>query len=392
MAATAAAKAGSIVDVHWVLRLVEERFHRDVEGRPIREGRTPPELLRPGEIEYRTCPYEGSRKHHPNPMNVSALKQTGAHFDEIVDALAVLRSAYSEARGTYGPDPMDLWRVSQLGSALPWFFIFRDEAVPAYAAALAKATQGTGILSLRLVGMMLQGWQPPVLTAQTVLDLAEATGTLIGPTEVCSAGARMIALFHEPLMPTREPAAPRGLGEVERLLPLRREMLQFGACYVALKLALWTYHHARRYLYGDVAAALGDQAPPELATLLGAPVEPPDCPRFEPPNPAAIPAALRATWLHHLASYIVPIAPDGADRAVADAVHRMADIVGEGASPAKTYAQLDARFGEIAGRVEAGLRGQPDAVELGPEERDRLLIASPRAMFDRLSDRLPDHG
>jgi len=52
-------------------------------------------------------------------MNVSALKQTGARWDEVVDALAFLRAAYTEARGGYGPDVLDLWRVSQLGSALP---------------------------------------------------------------------------------------------------------------------------------------------------------------------------------------------------------------------------------------------------------------------------------
>ncbi len=36
-----------------VARMIDERFHRDVEGRPIREGRTPTELLRDGDIGYR---------------------------------------------------------------------------------------------------------------------------------------------------------------------------------------------------------------------------------------------------------------------------------------------------------------------------------------------------
>src|SRR5262249_43347410 len=44
----------------WVQRMVEERFHRDDEGRPLREGRTPPEFQQPGEIDYRPCPYAGS--------------------------------------------------------------------------------------------------------------------------------------------------------------------------------------------------------------------------------------------------------------------------------------------------------------------------------------------
>ena len=59
-----------------VARMIEERFHRDDEDRPIREGRTPAEFLRDGDIEYRTCPYAGSRFQHANPMNVSALRQT----------------------------------------------------------------------------------------------------------------------------------------------------------------------------------------------------------------------------------------------------------------------------------------------------------------------------
>jgi hypothetical protein len=39
---------GSVVSPSalWVLRMVDERFHRDDEGRPLREGRTPVEYLR----------------------------------------------------------------------------------------------------------------------------------------------------------------------------------------------------------------------------------------------------------------------------------------------------------------------------------------------------------
>src|ERR1051325_5722152 len=129
-------------------------------------------------------------------MNVSALRQTSAHWDEIVEALGFLRTAYAEARGGYGPDVMDLWRVSQLGSALPWYFVLAGEPLPAYAAALSKATLGTGILAQRLILKMLtEAWAPPPFTTPVLVALAESTGTLVGETEVCSAGDKMVARF-----------------------------------------------------------------------------------------------------------------------------------------------------------------------------------------------------
>src|SRR6201986_568222 len=102
-----------------VLRMVSERFHRDVEGRPLREGRTPPEFFRPDDIEYKQCPYSGARHQHANPMKASARRQTSAHWDEICDALAVVRAGYVALRppAATGLDVMDVWRISQLGSA-----------------------------------------------------------------------------------------------------------------------------------------------------------------------------------------------------------------------------------------------------------------------------------
>src|SRR5689334_968929 len=136
--------------------MVEEQFHRDSEDRPIRESRTPSHLLRDGEIELRPCPYTGSRFQNTRPMNASALRQTSAHWDEILDALAFLRVAYSDARGGYRADWLDIWRVGQLGSSLPWFFILRERATcPAYLAALSKATLGVGIWGWRVFVKML---------------------------------------------------------------------------------------------------------------------------------------------------------------------------------------------------------------------------------------------
>lgn len=379
----------------WVVRMVEERFHRDDEGRPLREGRTPDELLQLGEIEYRACPYPGSRQQSALVpalvMNVSALRQTSAHWDELVETLGFLRTAYAEARGGYGPDVMDLWRVSQLGSALPWFFVLRGEPLPAYAAALSKATLGTGILAQRLMQRMLtERWLPPPFTAPALVALAESTGTLVGATEVCSAPEKMIARFLEILV-AGTPGG--GVAAVAPLIAQRDRVLGFAATYCGFKLVVWLYYQARRFLYADVEAHLGAGADAalraELRALLDAPCEPPDFYVIEPDHLAAVPPALRAAWLGQLANLIVPFAPDGCDRPLLDGARRMAaamldDARDPVARACATFARLDAIYGELLADVEAGLRGARPAAPFEAAVRDRLIAASPRALFAAL--------
>jgi hypothetical protein len=366
--------------------MVEERFHRDDEDRPLREGRTPAEFLREGEIEYRACPYSGSRR--DRVMNVSALRQTSAHWDEIVAALGFLRAAYAEARGGFGPDVMDVWRVSQLGSALPWYFVLRGEPLPAYAAALSKATLGTGILAQRLLHKMLrEAWAPPPLNTEALRALAESTGTLVGETEVCAAPDKMIARFLDALV-----AGAARPGIVDHLIAERDRVLAFGACYAQFKLALWLYFQARRFLYADVAAAAPRAADRDaMIALLAAPCEPPDFFVIEPPDLAAVPPALRAAWLAQLAGLIAPFAPDGSDQIVRDRVVAMAAAMADAdgapvARACRTFDRLDALFAEVVAGVEAGLRGTqfPPPGPISAHARDRLLAASPRAAFAAL--------
>lgn len=398
-----------------VLRMVEEQFHRDADDdRPLREGRTPPALLRPGEIERRACPYAGSRL--GRPMNVSALKQTGARWDELVDALALLRAAYTEARGgAYGPDVLDLWRVSQLGSALPWFYILREPGAraPAFAAALSKATLGTGILAQRLFVEALSRQAIPEVTSAALLAGAEWTETLVADDEVCAASEKMILRFLDVLVgPARR---CEGAGGVAGLAAQRAAVLELGAHYLAFKHLVWMYYLARRFLYGDLVAALG--AAPERAAgaraLLDDPCEPPDFFVVGPDAMAEVALARRGAWLRALALPLVPLAPGapgGGDAAQAaralELAAAMADdpdvreVAGEvarvtGAPAARAavigralaqYARLDAIFGDAVACTESGFRtayGRPPLE--APREaidarvRDRLLPNPPRA-------------
>ena len=293
---------------------------------------------------------------------------------------------------------MDLWRVSQLGSALPWFHVLAGEPLPAYAAALSKATLGTGILAQRLLLQRLaQAWTPPPFTAAVLAGLAESTGTLVGETEVCSAPDKMIARFLEILVgePAASSAAPSEAPSaapseaIARLIAAEDRVLGFGAGYCAFKLAMWLYYQARRFLYADVAAARGDGA---VRALLDAPCEPPDFFVIEPPRPAAVPPVLRAAWLDRLADLIAPFAPDGSDQPVLDAARRMAAVMQDDAPDpvaraVAAFARLDAIWGEVVASVEAGLRGAPCPIAIDAATRDRVVVTPPRALFGALAGR-----
>jgi hypothetical protein len=328
-------------------------------------------------------------------MNVSALRQTSAHWDEVVDALALLRVAYSDARGGYRGDVMDLWRVSQLGSALPWFYILREGVLcPAYAAALAKATLGVGIWGQRvLVKMLGERRLPGPVTSQMIYDTAEETLTLLSSHEVCSASEKMMLKFFDVFVDTT--IVSEGRGETAALATKRDEVLRFGAHYAGFKQWLWTYCLARRFLYADLIAALGPRE--DLAELLAAGVEPPDFFFAEPANPERMPLVARTQWFLGLANLVIPFAVDRSDEPLREHTLKLAKVMGEepapidGVAPAIAravgqFAALDAIHGEVIATVEAGFRGEPSPV-IDASVRDRLVGSSPRAMIAALAPR-----
>jgi len=427
--------------------MVEEQFHRDDEGRPIREGRTPEEFLKPGDIEYKPCPYAGSRKDHALPMNVSALRQMSAHWDDILGAMVMMRDGYRKIRGILELDLMDAWRVSQLGSALPWWFILgKGETAPAYAAALAKAMQGVGLWSQRdFVRALTEKWTPPPITAASILALTEENGTLIAETEVCAGPEKMLLRFFEAMVgftPADAKATPR----LETLIAERDAMLDFAAHYLGFKVALWIHYLARRFVHADIVAALGKQVDDRAAQdaiarangsetqvardaavkeivagvreLISGPCEPADFYLIGPPDLAGAPPAARHAWLRSLASHIVPCAPDLRDvdlRATANEIAAALEspgaesaavslddlsvevdrVTGCGAAASAAVAnalaisaRLDTLLGVLVARVEAGFRRAASTEAAGPIDaasRDRLLASPPRALLQRLA-------
>ncbi len=389
--------------------MVQEQFHRDSEGRPIRESRTPPELLKEGEIELKPCPYAGSRHLHENPMNVSALRQMSAHWDELIDCIGFLREAYRGARGDYRADLMDIWRVGQMGSALPWFYILRlGETCPAYAAALSKATLGVGIWGARVLidQFALRTFENPgpPWTAQEIWQTSETNQTLIAEHEVCAASQAMMLKFYEPYV-AATPVAH--LGDVARLVPEQGELVRFTAHYLAFKQWIWIYWLARRWLVLELQAAVGVQD--EHAEHLDPDAEPPDFFVLQPQRPTEIPLAHRRHWFAQLAALVEPFCSDGSDapyrahaatlalimseepedleRVAREVPQQPRDAARRIARAACMFAKLDALHGQVIATVEAGFRGEVSAT-IDATVRDAVLRSSPRTLFARYAPSL----
>jgi len=397
--------------------MVSEQHHRDEEGRLLRESRAPADCILPGEIEYKPCPYGGSRAvlppSPPLPMNVSALRATSASWDDIINAVALLRVAYTEGRATAAMEVMDVWRVSQLGSALPWFFILgRGERSPAYAANLAKATLGMGLWGQRVFARMIsEHWSPPPLTAEVIHELAEANGTLVGETEVCSGPEKMLLRFYAALLDlVPDTTSPH----LSHLVANRDAVVRFGAHYLNMKLALYVLFLARRFVYADVLAALPDVGlAPQLRELLHAPCEPPDFFTVAPTDMAALAPEHRLAWFAQLAAQLVPCAPDASDAPLRGAMVQLATTMAVTAAPPlvtaevaalhgcsqdaaarvaralATWAQLDTIHGFVLGVIENGLRaatGAPlHAAAITATERDQLVQHPARWLLARLA-------
>lgn len=397
--------------------MVIETALRDAEGRLLRENRAPAEAIRPGEIEMKKCPYAGSRQTDPPlPMNMSALRSMKHHWGDVIDSVAIMRTAYQEVRGIEKMEVYDLWRVSQFGSALAWYYILgHRELAPVYAASLAKATLGMGIWAQTVfVRMVAEQWIPPPMTPRTILELAEGNSTLLAEIEVCAAPEKMLLRFYEALLDL--PPETKKSPQMQRLVDNRDSVVRFSAYYTNMKLVLYVLFLARRFVYADLLAVLPDsEHAPALRELLDAPCEPPDMVMLAPAGMPEMPLMKRAGFLASLVMNIVPLTPDKSDIPLQAAMVEVAAsmLVAEGppevvdevrhtqrvgpkqaadaARAIATWARLDHLFARVVGIVENGMRkavgADPYDAPISAEDRDRLVVASGRPVLARLAPR-----
>lgn len=245
----------------------------DDEQRPLGEHRAPKGLEGAAPTELRRCPYPGSRHQHALPMNLSALRQTTRHWDEVTSGLAALRQWCG---GDAEPAELgDLWRQTAAASVVPAFLLFRADAsdkavIDAGTAVLFKASLGLKFLieQRALDELVATGALDGRRAADTLAEYSETSGWLVGRQEVCAATPKMIhdvlrvVISGGPIGPSRMIAA---VTEPERL----RRFFRAAWALHAVLLSFSTGSTLRRAAAG-APAVLEDPPPPnEFSLTLG---------------------------------------------------------------------------------------------------------------------------
>ncbi len=175
--------------------------YKDADGRPIGEVRASPEARAGVATEYKRCPYSGSRHDHERPMNVSSLRQSTRDWPQIIGALDFVGTAYRRRHPATPPSLAEYWRLATAMSLLPAYFMFRhdgpiaDGHIPPFAGSINKMLGGIMSVCSKLTLAELSAGRTAadsVVTPGLILEAAEATGSLIGATEVCAGTPMML--------------------------------------------------------------------------------------------------------------------------------------------------------------------------------------------------------
>jgi hypothetical protein len=187
----------------WIMhRDVHEYF--DVDGRPIGEGRS--QAFAQVETSYKSCPFAGSRHHHPKPMNMSALQSILPAWQTSLALLAQLSGRYQAFYRKEVTTYYDLALISGMGVFLAdYMALRRNEPLislqfPVWMSGLYKVC--LGFQQATFLAMMNEQFA----TRSEEQALPDATGfyayleeqlLLIGEAEVCGGSEEMISRAYE---------------------------------------------------------------------------------------------------------------------------------------------------------------------------------------------------
>ena len=194
--------ATEIRDAFAVLDWIVSRHvhsYLDTAGRPIGEGRS--SVIQEVQTEMRACPYPGSRYHHENPMNASAI-QGMPPWPQLLATMTWLSHRHRKRYGTGVTNSNDLARITSAGIMLVDYLALRREnpvgsrEVPLPVSGVYKVCLGYQLAYLP--ERFAEEDAPTELPDPAgFLDYLEEAGLLIGEAEVCSCPPAMILQSYE---------------------------------------------------------------------------------------------------------------------------------------------------------------------------------------------------
>ncbi len=194
-------------EFHWRSIMGALLRYRDAEGRPLGEEVSPSECREGVTMEYRDCPYSGSRFRHPSQMNVSSLHQFTHYWRQVMGGLATMRDTYlgtyfdNEHRDDERLNLIDMWSLSRLGIMLPAYLLrrrpggFADGEIPPMVAIIYRMMLGVNNVShVRLLMTFATDMveQMHVLDSDKFYAFADRNDMFIGHDSVCAGSPAMI--------------------------------------------------------------------------------------------------------------------------------------------------------------------------------------------------------
>lgn len=233
---------------------------RDVEGRPLGEDNCPPSYLAEIETEWRVCPYRDSRSQHPKPMNVSALRQVTAHWDDIASGILWLRRLYAAPYRLEAFSLSHTWKFARMCTALPRFLLARrnnalqDGQVPLDVAGIYKTVSGILMTVEHMLARGMSG--ESVLSSEAFVEYTNAQGIFEGPHGVCAAPPHLLLKAVATVLEGGSSSGDAGDARLRELLPDVDCFLRFAARATQLDLAKQLFRLRSLCVHARLASAV----------------------------------------------------------------------------------------------------------------------------------------
>jgi hypothetical protein len=214
------------LDLYQLARRDDESIF-DADGRPLVESR---------DAELKRCPYPGRR--YDRMMNLSALKQMGSHWQEILDAFAFLTTEHMRREHREQTELRDWFAIGSMAVALPSYLLSRprdpitNHQLPGFVASLMKAAFDVTTTTKLMLARSFVG-EPTPTDPQDIAQVAEDASLFIsGESGACAGSPKHIEVFLSMLaVPT---ARARDVSAMHRLVPDTAEMLAYFDPFIAI--------------------------------------------------------------------------------------------------------------------------------------------------------------